>query len=204
MPTRSRQERDASGRPPTATERARRAEITQTTIELIGEGGWSVCTLQAVAERMGVTKAAVLYHVGTKSELVRQAYAFVIEDFAGFVHERMLRAEDAADAVIRFADAHLEYMQANRSHARVIVEALHHDDATGLDDAPEDARRAEPLIALIEEARGDSRGESVSAAVLATAIAGIIDANVSAWLADPEFDIAAGQRLLRGLIPGML
>ena len=46
----------------TFTRRARKAQIIEMTIELVAEKGYAGTTLSGIAERSGITKAAVLYH----------------------------------------------------------------------------------------------------------------------------------------------
>lgn len=199
MPTRPLSVREADGRPPTAAELARRREILDATIAVIGRGGWAACTLQAVAAEVGVTKAAVIYHVGTKAALVEQAYAFVIAAFTQFVQERVEASTDPLDAVTEFALAHLDYMREHRDHARLIAESLHDAHDSGIDDSPTTPARAEPAIALIEAARTAGNGRArhpEDARVIATVVGGMIDSAVAAWLIDPDFDLEAAKRLI--------
>ncbi|MFB8387483.1 TetR/AcrR family transcriptional regulator [Microbacterium sp. NPDC055910] len=190
--------REAAGRPPTAAELARRREILDATIAVIARGGWAACTLQSVADEIGVTKAAVIYHVGTKAGLVEQAYSFVITAFTEAVQARVEAATDPSDALVRFAHAHLDYMRDHRDHARVIAEALDDAHPNELDDRPTSPDRALPVIALIEAARAadTSPAPQEGPRVVATALGGMIDAAVAAWLQDPAFDLDAAKRLL--------
>lgn len=203
MPTRSRRVREATGRPPTSAELARRREILDATIAIIGRGGWSACTLQSVADEIGVTKAAVIYHVGTKAGLVEQAYSFVIQEFTQYVQQRVEEASDPLDEVVRFAHAHLGYMRLHRDHARVIAEALGGEEPNAIDDHPTTPLRAAPAIAMIDAARGARSGDvrpTEESKVVATVLNGMIDAAVAAWLIDPDFDLAASERLITGYI----
>lgn len=199
MPTRSRRVREAAGRPPTTAELARRQEILDATIAIIGRGGWAACTLQSVADEIGVTKAAVIYYVGTKAGLVEQAYSFVIQAFTGYVQQRVEAASDPLDAIVRFAHAHLEYMRAHRDHARVMAEALDETAAIGIDDHPTKPARAAPAIAMIDAARAAGLGDASrpeDSRVIATVLNGMVDSAVAAWLIDPGFDLESASRLL--------
>jgi TetR/AcrR family transcriptional regulator len=196
MPTRSRSQRDAAGRAPTAAGLGRRRQILDATIAVIARSGWAAGTLQAVADELGVTKAAVIYHVGTKAELVRQAYDAVIESFVEYVSGAVEEATDPLDAVERFARAHLDYMREHPDHARVIVEVLG-GESDG--DSPSSPGRAVPLAGLITAARSGDES-AIDATVLATVIAGAIDGSVQAWLDDPAFDLDAADLALVALI----
>ena len=203
MPTRSRRVREAAGRPPTASELARRQEILDATIAIIGRGGWAACTFQSVADEIGVTKAAVIYYVGTKAGLVEQAYSFVIQSFTEYVQQSIEKASDPLDAIVRFAHAHLDYMSAHRDHARVIAEALYDTTATGIDDHPTTPMRAAPAIAMIDEARSAGLGHArlpEDARIVATVLNGMVDSAVAAWLIEPGFDLEAAGRLIAGYL----
>ncbi|ROR72379.1 TetR/AcrR family transcriptional regulator [Bogoriella caseilytica] len=203
MPTRSRGTRDADGRPPTVTEIARRQQILDATIAIIGRAGWSACTLQSVADEIGVTKAAVIYHVGTKAGLVEQAYGFVINEFATFVHESVIAANTPMDSIVAFTQAHLDYMLDHPDHARLIAESVNDAHPTGIEDRPSTPSRTLPLIELIDTARaaGHTHADPAEpAAVVATALTGMIDASVAAWLTDSTFDMTAAGRLIRTCI----
>ncbi|MEJ1088080.1 TetR/AcrR family transcriptional regulator [Microbacterium sp. Mu-80] len=198
MPTRARRVRDAGGRPPTATEVARRRQILDATISIVGRAGWAACTLQSVADEIGVTKAAVIYHVGTKAGLVEQAYSFVIDDFVAFVQVRLETAGTPLDAVVTFALAHLEHMREHRDHARLIAESLTDAAPADIDDRPTSVSRTAPAVALIDAARAAAAdtGSREPAIVVATVLNGMVDAAVAAWLQDPGFDLDAAGRLI--------
>lgn len=200
MPTRSRGTRDTDGRPPTVTEIVRRQQILDATIAIIGRAGWAACTLQSVADEIGVTKAAVIYHVGTKAGLVEQAYGLVINQFATYVHERVEAANTPMDSIVAFARAHLDYMREHPDHARLIAESVNDAHPTAIEDRPSTPSRATPLIELIDAARAEGpthASEPEPAPVVATVLNGMIDATVAAWLDTPTFDTTAAGRLIQ-------
>ena len=196
MPTRSLSVRAASGRPPTAAELARREQLLEATIELVAETGWRAFTIQRVADAVGVTKAAVIYHVGSREQLVRAAYQRVIDSFTESVGARVATAADATQVVEYMLRAQLEYFREHPDHARVIVEALGSD--LGIDDAPEAPERREVLAGFILATR-EGR-DPQQAGVLAVLLNGAVDAAVAASLADPSFDLAAAEEELIALL----
>ncbi len=54
----------------TFTQSARRAQIVAAAIEVIAEIGWAQTSIRKIADRVGVAMSAVLYHFGTKDNLV--------------------------------------------------------------------------------------------------------------------------------------
>ena len=195
MPTRPLSVRSASGRPPTAAELERREQLIEATIGLVAEVGWRGFTIQRVADAVGVTKAAVIYHVGSREQLVRAAYQRVIDGFTEAVTARVATAEDAVQVVEFMLRAQLAYFREHPDHARVIVEALGSD--LGIDDAPDAPERRDVLAGFILAASG---GDAESAGVLAVLLNGALDAAVAASLTDPAFDLAAAEEELIALL----
>ncbi|WJL94703.1 hypothetical protein QSU92_12085 [Microbacterium sp. ET2] len=148
------------------------------------------------------TKAAALYHVGTKAELVEQAYSSVISDFVAFVQARVDDAPGSLERVVAYAEAHIDYMRNHRDHARVIAETLDDAHPTGIDDRPETSRRTDPAVDLIDAARrsGGASASPESSVVVATALHGMIDSAIAAWLDRPEFDLDATKRVMRQFV----
>ncbi len=200
MPTRPLRVREASGRPPTPAERARREELLEAAIQLVASHGWSGFTVQGVADRVGITKAAVLYHVGTRDDLVRLAYARVLRAFQTSVEADVDAATDPVDTVERVLRSQLRYFREHPEHARFIVEALTRDDElTGDAASPE---RREVLAGLIVNARGNE--DRAGARVLAVLLNGGLDAAVAASIADPAFDLLAAEEELVALLRSRL
>src|SRR3954464_13994773 len=109
---------------PTFTEQARRQQLIECTIDLISSRAYPSTSLSAIAERAGLSKAAVLYHFGSKDNLTRAALEQVMTQFGAYVTERLARAEGPRDAVIAYVRAMIGYQQAHRRHVRVITEML--------------------------------------------------------------------------------
>ena len=68
-----------AGRPPGGTGRDTRARIQQVALELFAEQGYEGTSLREIAERLGVTKAALYYHFKSKEDIVR---SFTEDHFA--------------------------------------------------------------------------------------------------------------------------
>ena len=66
----------APGSPVSAT----RARILDVALELFSEHGFEGTTLQQIADRLGLTKAALYYHFRSKDDLVRALVAPAITD----------------------------------------------------------------------------------------------------------------------------
>ena len=80
-----------------------RARVVRAALELFTEHGVSGTSLQMIADRLGVTKAAVYYQFRAKEDIVLAAVAPAFEDMRAFVAdaEQAASAEEATDRALR-------------------------------------------------------------------------------------------------------
>ncbi|MET9293925.1 TetR/AcrR family transcriptional regulator [Streptomyces sp. NPDC003077] len=179
---------------PTFTERARREQLVQCTIDLISTRGYPATSLAAIAERAGISKAAVLYHFSSKDNLTRATLEHVLERFTAHVTERVAAAPDPLAAVIAYVRAMIGYQQANRRHVRVITEMLL-DDAGGTrlktPGSHDTHDRWQELARLLAAGQETGQLRDFDTQAVALAIGGAIDGVISHWLAHPELDLDA-------------
>ncbi|WP_405844214.1 TetR/AcrR family transcriptional regulator [Streptomyces platensis] len=191
---------------PTFTERARRQQLIDATIDLISTRGYPATSLSAIAERAGLSKAAVLYHFSSKDNLTRAALEQVIEQFSAYVTERLARAAGPREAIVAYVRAMIGYQQANRRQVRVITEMLL-DDGGGASRSSEAEsgggtrlktpgshdthRRWQRLAELLTEGQKAGVLREFNPQTVALAIGGAIDGVIAHWLAHPELDLDA-------------
>lgn len=184
----------------TFTERARRAQLVEVTVERIAEHGVARCSLARIAEAAGITKGAVLYHFATRDALVRAAYEHVLGVLTDAVGAAVDAAPGPAAAVDAYVTTMIEHLAAHPRHVRLLADTLG-DPASGVDDRDDRPARWGPLAGLVDAARdaGEYRHE-VDARRLAVLLGGAIDGVVAERLADPGFDTTAAADDLRALL----
>ncbi|MER6844070.1 TetR/AcrR family transcriptional regulator [Streptomyces platensis] len=179
---------------PTFTERARRRQLIDATIDLISTRGYPATSLSAIAERAGLSKAAVLYHFSSKDNLTRAALEQVIGQFSAYVTERLARAAGPREAIVAYVRAMIGYQQANRRQVRVITEMLLDDDGGTRLKTPgshDTHRRWRRLAELLTEGQKAGVLREFDTQTVALAIGGAIDGVIAHWLAHPELDLDA-------------
>lgn len=188
-------EEKTKDRQSTFTQRARRAQIIDVTIELLAEHGFSGVSLSQIADRAGVTKPTVLYHFTDKATLVRGAYKYVLDAMV----ESVGKAVDSAEVAERpsvYVRSIVAHFVSHRSHSRLSIEALTHGEAR-----TDSSARWKPVAELLKsarEARGvKSTSDSRTAALI---IGGAIDAVVAEALENPQFDAVAASEEIVELI----
>jgi len=94
-----------------------RQRIQQIALELFTENGYEATSLREIAERLGVTKAALYYHFKTKDDIIES-----------LVNDRMARLEE----LIVWADAQPRTVATRREALRRYSDMLHEQGHHGL------------------------------------------------------------------------
>ncbi len=84
-----------------------KAEIRRVAIELFTERGYEATSLREIAERLGITKAALYYHYSSKENIVLsifQAHLDALDGLVAWAREQPPGPETLAQAVDRMID----------------------------------------------------------------------------------------------------
>jgi AcrR family transcriptional regulator len=123
-----------------------RTRIQRIALELFIEHGYEATSLREIAERLGVTKAALYYHFKTKEEIV-----------TSLVDDRVA----ALDEIIAWAQSQPRTTQMRRElilrYSNELLDRLHHDtmrfmerNPTALKDQPATEKMRERMIGLVQ------------------------------------------------------
>ncbi|MFD8733329.1 TetR/AcrR family transcriptional regulator [Streptomyces sp. NPDC059618] len=137
-----------------------KAEIRAVALELFTEQGYEATSLREIAERLGVTKAALYYHFPSKEEIVRSLfteYLAALDELISWVRtqppgpelraqviDRMIAtASEQKLPVMRFALANQHLLKDLRPDRENVLERLNalYDSLTGPDATVEEAIR---------------------------------------------------------------
>src|SRR5690606_4747458 len=111
----------SEGESVTFTQRLRRAQIIEKTVELVAEKGYAGVSLSGIAERAGISKPAVLYHFSSKTAVVDAAYEHVLHELVARVGAAV-EAAPAADGPAHNASSMIEDRKSTRlnsSHVKI-------------------------------------------------------------------------------------
>ncbi|MFD5815955.1 TetR/AcrR family transcriptional regulator [Streptomyces sp. NPDC127038] len=137
-----------------------KAEIRAVALELFTEQGYEATSLREIAERLGVTKAALYYHFPSKEEIVRSLfteYLAALDELVSWVRtqppgpelraqviDRMIAtASEQKLPVMRFALTNQHLLKDLRPDRENVLERLNalYDSLTGPDATVEEAIR---------------------------------------------------------------
>jgi AcrR family transcriptional regulator len=82
-----------------------REDIRAVAMELFAENGFEQTSLRQIAERLGITKAALYYHYPSKDELLSELARPMVDDLGAYVaHARDAGPGDAPDLLRRYLE----------------------------------------------------------------------------------------------------
>jgi TetR/AcrR family transcriptional regulator, fatty acid metabolism regulator protein len=184
---------DGQRRDRTFTETARRAQIVAAAIDAIAELGYGQASLARIAEKADTSKGVIIYHFGSKDDLVRELVAELSAKGRAWMGPRLDAQPTGAGMLRTYIQANVSFIRENRSHVAAVVEiALNARSADGspLYDMSVRQEGAEALrqILVYFQGTGEFRAD-FDPAVMAMAIRATLDAVPARLARDPGLDI---------------
>jgi len=191
--------RSANDQPPTFIQSARRAQIVASAIEVIAEVGWAQTSIRKIADRVGVAMSAVLYHFGTKDNLVDAVIEAMYRSALDAVMPPVSAATTASEKLNAYIRSSVGYFDSHRVHLAALAQL-----SAGF--TPKDGRRFDELglrpelaadlsaldpTAILAAGQQDREFSDFPVDSMAIAVRGAVNAVVEKILRDPDFDAGA-------------
>jgi TetR/AcrR family transcriptional regulator, fatty acid metabolism regulator protein len=187
----------------TFIETARRAQIMAAAIDTIAALGYGQASLSRIAETAGISKGVILYHFGSKDDLIRELVSELSARGRAYLGPR-LEAEPTGTGMLRtYIQANLAFIRENSNHVLAIVEiALNGRSADG--SALYDMSIREAGTVALQELLAHFQGtgefrDDFDPLVMALAIRAALDAVPARLARDPSLDLDHYGRELAGL-----
>ncbi len=180
----------------TFTQAARRAQIVTAAIEVIAEIGWAQTSIRKIADRVGVAMSAVLYHFGTKDNLVDAIIEEMYRSALAAVSPALEAENTSAGRLAAYIRANVAYFDGHRTQLAALAQL-------GASYQPTDGRRFDEL-GMTDELRDELAVLDPTAILLAgqqdhefgefpvgsmsMALRGAVNAVVEKILREPDFD----------------
>ena len=187
----------------TFTETARRAQILAAAIDTIAELGYGQASLARIAETAGTSKGVIIYHFGSKDELMRGLVAEVVARGVAYMEPR-IDAESTGGGKLRaYIESNLAFMRENRNHMVAIVEIVLNAraaDGSRLYDLAVQDDGVAALQGLLAYFQGTGEFRAgFDPHVMAMAIRAAINAGPAQLARDPALDVGHHARELADL-----
>jgi AcrR family transcriptional regulator len=200
-----RSESSPAGQPKVRTfiETARRAQIVAAAIDTIAELGYGQASLVRIAETAGTSKGVIIYHFGSKDDLIREIVAELSARGRAWMGSRLETETTGAGTLRTYIESNLAFIQENRNHVLATVEiALNArgTDGSSLYDFSTREAGAEALrqILIYFQGTGEFRAD-FDPAVVAMTIRAALDAVPARLARDPALDLGRYGRELADL-----
>ena len=151
----------------------RREEIIEAALRVVAREGCHGLTFVKVVGEAGMSSTRLIsYHFGTRDELLRQTFAHVLAEAAGYMGPRIAAEATIRDKIRVYIASNLQFLAEKPVYARAAVELASNLPASGAGDG----------LALLEAGfrTGQDAGElrAFDPHVMAVALRGSIDASV--------------------------
>jgi AcrR family transcriptional regulator len=188
-----------SDRPESFTRTARRAQIVTCAIEVIAEVGYPRASIRRIAGRLGIAMSAVLYHFGSKDNLIDAIVEHMYRAMLALVIPALNAETTATGKLNAYIRSSIAYFATQRlALVAIVTTATNYQSGDGrqfseLGLTPELAKQLEALNPTTILRAGQSTGEfgDFPAESMATALRGAVNAAVEHILRDPAYDARA-------------
>jgi AcrR family transcriptional regulator len=106
----------------TFTDNARRDQIVRCAIEVVAEVGFAQASIRKIAERVGVAMSVVLYHFGTKHELVKAIAEHAFRQALAAILPALDAEPTAAGKLRAYILANAAFLQSHRTQYLAILD----------------------------------------------------------------------------------
>jgi len=167
--------------------------LIEALIEGVAEEGYAGASLAKVAERAGISKSVVIYHFGTKDELVEAAVEQIFGEMREFIEPRIDAEKTARGQLRAYIGSEFAFLEQHRAKLLAVSYILmNHRDERGALYLRERSESAylKSVISILKN--GQAGGEFRSFAVLpmATTLMHAINGALAQWAANPKLSLA--------------
>jgi AcrR family transcriptional regulator len=169
------------------TEQARRAQIVTAAITVIAENGYGHASFARIAEQADLSSTGLIsYHFASRAELMEQVAGRVIAEITTFMGERMAGAAGAADALRRYIDGNVAFVETHRAEMKALLEIFL---GGAFDyDAGQDRAAKSPVEQILRAGQASGEFRAFDVTVMATMIQRAVDGLPFLLADDPDFD----------------
>jgi AcrR family transcriptional regulator len=180
----------------TFTQSARRAQIVTAAIEVIAEVGWGQTSIRKIADRVGVAMSAVLYHFGTKDNLVDAIVEEMYRSALAVVAPALQAEDTSAGELSAYIRANIVYFDGHRVQLAALAQlgagyqprdGRRFDELGMTDELRDELAVLDPTPILLAGQRDHEFGE-FPVGSMAVALRGAVNAVVEKILREPDFD----------------
>lgn len=174
-------------------EQARRRQLIEALIEGVAEEGYAGASLAKVAQRANISKSVVVYHFGTKDELVEAAVEQIFGEMREFIEPRIEAEKTARGQLRAYIGSEFAFLEQNRAKLLAVSYILmnHRDDrgALYLRERSE-AAYLKSVTSILKKGQAEGEFRSFAIVPMATTLMHAINGALAQWAANPKLSLA--------------
>ncbi|MDO2396112.1 helix-turn-helix domain-containing protein [Mycobacterium avium subsp. hominissuis] len=183
----------------TFTQAARQTQIVNAAIDVIAEIGWAQTSIRKIADKVGIAMSAVLYHFGTKDNLVDAIVEQMYRAALAAVAPAVQAQHTSAGKLTAYITATIAYYDSHRTHLAALAQlsagyqpadGRRFDELGMTPELREELTQLDPTAILVAGQHDNEFGDFPIES-MATALRGAVNAAVEKILRDPDFDANA-------------
>lgn len=128
---------------------ARRAQLIRCAIDAIADVGYRKASLAEIAQRAGITKAAIFYHFTNRDDLMRAVFYYVLNAGSEYILPRVQAAPTPRAQLRACVTAFVESLQVDPKAVGVLFTIIRELPAD--QGSPQDAALPETAVAALED-----------------------------------------------------
>ncbi|MFL0179020.1 TetR/AcrR family transcriptional regulator [Mycobacterium sp. SMC-15] len=180
----------------TFTQSARRAQIVNAAIDVIAELGWAQTSIRKIAERVDLAMSAVLYHFGSKDNLVDAVVEEMYRTAIAAVSPALQAESTSEGKLAAYIRANIAYFSSQRNQLAALAQlgasyqptdGRRFDELGMTDELREELTVLDPTTILIAGQRDHEFGQ-FPVGSMSMALRGAVNAVVEKILREPDFD----------------
>lgn len=172
---------------PSFTETARRAQIIEAAIATIADLGYPSASFAQIAKRARLSSTGLIsYHFAGRDELIQQVVQQIVGAITAFMTERMAGVTSAAEALHRYIDGNVAFVESHRADMKALLEiflngGFHYDAHT-------DRTVISPVADILRAGQASGEFRPFDVTVMATLIQRAVEGLPFLLDANPGFD----------------
>ncbi|TDC84067.1 TetR/AcrR family transcriptional regulator [Actinomadura sp. 7K507] len=184
-------ENSPSGRRRSFIEEARRAQILEAAVQVVGEAGYANTSLSRIAQKAGISKSVISYHFSGKEEILRLMVSEFFERAWAHMEPRIQAQSTAKGAVRAWIEAHLEFFGAHRAETLAMNEVVmnHRDPDGSLAFASDSDEELDGLTEILAWGQRDGEFRDFDPRTVTSIILRCADGVLGSWVVDDAVDL---------------
>jgi TetR/AcrR family transcriptional regulator, cholesterol catabolism regulator len=103
----------------------RKDQILRIAINIFYRDGYKKASLREIAEKVGITKAAIYYHFKNKEEILFNMIMVITDRLLSDLNSINIKEIDPIEQLKKMIDVHISYLELDKASVKILIEDRH-------------------------------------------------------------------------------